>query len=59
MTIYYSWFIPAFAELTSPLTDLTGKSASGPIQWTEQCQMAFENVNKAHSWGSAPIYTYL
>ena len=29
---YYRRFIPAFAELTSPLTDLTRKGASDPVQ---------------------------
>ncbi|KAK5862983.1 hypothetical protein PBY51_000047 [Eleginops maclovinus] len=44
---YYRRFIPAFSELTSPLTDLTRKGASDPVQWTEQCQLAFERVKKA------------
>jgi len=47
MAGYYRRFIPAFAELTSPLTDLTRKGASDPVQWTDQCQMAFERVKKA------------
>ncbi|XP_069551592.1 uncharacterized protein [Brachyistius frenatus] len=37
---YYRRFIPNFADLTSPLTDLTRKVASDPVQWTEQCQLA-------------------
>jgi len=32
---YYRRFIPDFADLTSPLTDLTRKGASDPVQWTE------------------------
>ena len=44
---YYRRFIPAFAELTSPLTDLTRKGASDPVQWTEPCQRAFERVKEA------------
>ena len=44
---YYRQFIPAFSELTSPLTDLTRKGASDPVQWTEQCQTAFERAKKA------------
>jgi len=31
----------------SPLTDLTRKGASDPVQWTEQYQTAFEKVKKA------------
>jgi len=46
MAGYYRWFIPAFGELTSSLTDLTRKGASDPVQWTEQCQVAFEKVKK-------------
>jgi len=34
---YYRRFIPNFAELTIPLTDLTRKGASDPVQWTEHC----------------------
>jgi len=47
MASYYRRFIPAFAELTSPLTDLTQQGASDPVQWIEHCQMAFERVKKA------------
>uniref|UniRef100_A0AAQ4PUN6 ribonuclease H n=1 Tax=Gasterosteus aculeatus aculeatus TaxID=481459 RepID=A0AAQ4PUN6_GASAC len=44
---YYRRFIPGFAELTSPLTDLTRKGASDPVQWTERCQWAVEGVKRA------------
>ena len=44
---YYRRFIPAFSVLTSPLTDLTQKGASDPVQWTELCQRAFERVKEA------------
>ena len=43
----YYRFIPAFSELTSPLTDLTRKGASDPVQWTELCQRVFERVKEA------------
>jgi len=46
MAVYYRWFIPASAELTSPLIDLTRKGASDPVQWTEQCQVAFERLGE-------------
>jgi len=39
---YYRQFTPTFGELTSPL--ISPESASDPVQWMEQCQMAFENV---------------
>ena len=44
---YYRRFIPNFAQLTSPLTDLTRKGASDPVQWTEQCQESLERVKQA------------
>jgi len=44
---YYRRFIPNFAELTSPMTDLTRKGTSDPVQWTEQCQLVFEEVKQA------------
>ena len=44
---YYRRFIPAFSELTSPLTDLTRKGVSDLVQWTELCQRAFERVKEA------------
>lgn len=43
---YYRRFILGFADLTSPLTDLTRIGASKPVRWTEQCQMAFEKVKR-------------
>ncbi|XP_059210478.1 uncharacterized protein LOC131989303 [Centropristis striata] len=43
---YYRRFIPNFAELTSPLTDLTRKGASDPVQWTERCQVSLERVKQ-------------
>nr|XP_043900491.1 uncharacterized mitochondrial protein AtMg00860-like [Solea senegalensis] len=53
---YYRRFIPAFSELTSPLTDLTRKGASDPVQWTEPCQLAFERVKQA-TFGEPLLYT--
>ena len=44
---YYWRFIPNFANLAGPLTDLTRKGASDPVQWTEQCQLAFDKVKQA------------
>jgi len=41
MAGYYSRF------MTSPLTDLDQKGTSDLVQWTEQCQKAFERVKKS------------
>ena len=38
---YYRKFIPSFATLAAPLTDLTRKAAPNTVQWTELCQRAF------------------
>ena len=43
---YYRRFVPRFAELATPLTDLTRKGAPDPVQWTESCQEAFEAIKK-------------
>lgn len=48
MAHYYRQFIPAFTELTSPLTDITQRGAYHPVQWTEYCDIvAFAKVKKA------------
>ncbi|XP_026003826.1 uncharacterized protein LOC113009615 [Astatotilapia calliptera] len=44
---YYRRFVPGFAQLTSPLTDLTQKGAPDLVQWTGPCQAAFVQVKKA------------
>lgn len=46
MAGYYRQFIPTFVELTSPLTDLTRKGTSDPVQWTKQFQVVFVKVKK-------------
>ena len=44
---YYRQFTPWFADLTSPVTNLTRKGASDPVQWTEPCQLVFERNKQA------------
>ncbi|KAJ8346401.1 hypothetical protein SKAU_G00278020 [Synaphobranchus kaupii] len=53
---YYRRFIPAYSELTSPLTDLTRKGASDPVQWTELCRQAFERTD-ASARGPGAVLT--
>ena len=43
---FYRHFIPHFAEIASPLTDLTAESAPNKVIWTEQHQQAFETLKK-------------
>lgn len=44
---YYRQFIPNFASLAAPLHELTSKSASNRVKWTEQTQRAFNALKKA------------
>lgn len=44
---FYRRFIPHFAEIALPLTDLTkGGAKSGSVQWTEHCQKAFDELKE-------------
>ena len=44
---YYRRFIPDFASVAAPLTDLTKKSVPNSGVWNEGCQRAFETLKKA------------
>eukprot|EP00731_Ephydatia_muelleri_P003215 Em0001g3215a len=44
LTGYYRRFIPNYASLAVPLTDLTKKSAPMQVQWNAQCNQAFEDL---------------
>jgi hypothetical protein len=50
---YYRKFVPAFAELVLPLTELTKKSTPNKLPWSENHQKAFERIKQALS--SNPI----
>ena len=41
---YYRKFVLRFADLSSPLTNLTRQSVE--FQWTEQCQKTFDNLRE-------------
>ena len=51
---YYRRFIPQFATMAAPLTELTKKGI--PFKWTEQHQTAFETLRALLC--SAPILAY-
>lgn len=56
---YYRRFIPAFAKIAAPLHQLLQGQASRPsarIQWTNNCQVAFDHLKQALL--SAPILAY-
>ena len=39
---YYRDYIPRFAQIAKPLTDLTGKQAPGAVTWNDELEEAFE-----------------
>ena len=44
---YFRESIPNFSYLAKPLTDLTKKSKSNKVQWTDTEQLAFDNLKRA------------
>ena len=40
LTGYYRKFIPNYATVAAPLTDLTRKSAPNNVKWSERCEEA-------------------
>lgn len=41
---WYRRFIPQFSTLAVPLTNLTCKVASNPVEWSEECECAFQGL---------------
>ena len=41
---YYRRFIPNYASMAAPLTDLTRKSLPTKIQWSDDCEQAFQHL---------------
>ncbi|CAM5166320.1 unnamed protein product [Natator depressus] len=41
---YYRRFVPQYSQITAPLADLTKKKQPNAIQWTEECQKAFNQL---------------
>eukprot|EP00731_Ephydatia_muelleri_P011862 Em0006g756a len=46
LTGYYRRFIPNYAAMVAILTDLTKKSASVQVQWSEKCNHVFEELKR-------------
>ena len=44
ITGYYCKFIPDYATIAVPLTNLTKKNAPNKVVWTEQCNQAWQNL---------------
>lgn len=43
---YYRRYVPDFASLTAPLTDLVKGNKNRHIQWSEACQLALDRVQQ-------------
>ncbi len=41
---WYRWFIPDFATIAAPLTDLLSKAGEKTVEWTEACERAFNTL---------------
>ena len=46
LTGYYHWFIPEFASIAAPITDLTQKEEPRWVKWTEECQASFVRLKE-------------
>jgi len=49
---YYRKFVPNFAAIVVPLTDLTKKNQPNQLEWGEAQDRASENL-KSHNFGTA------
>src|SRR5215469_13686589 len=47
LTGYYREFIPNYAAVASPLTDLTRKGEPNKIKWSENCEKAYQHLKMA------------
>lgn len=43
---WYRRFIPEFASIATPLTNLLAKAVRNPLPWTEDCEMAFRTLKE-------------
>ena len=43
---YYRKFIPSYAAIALPLTDLTRKKLPEKLQWTSECEIAFQTLKE-------------
>ena len=44
ITGYYRRFIPEFTTIAAPLTDLVRKNCPNKVNWTKQCEEAFDQL---------------
>ena len=53
LTGYYRKFIPQYASIATPLTDLTRKLAPARVVWTHECEQSFQKLKQLLC--SAPV----
>lgn len=53
LTGYYREFIPNYAKISAPLTELTRKGKSNSVKWTPACEEAFQELK--HQVSKDPI----
>ncbi|KAK7930573.1 hypothetical protein WMY93_006968 [Mugilogobius chulae] len=46
LTGWYRRFVPQFATIATPLTALTAKNQKNPVNWTEECEAAFQTLKE-------------
>jgi len=46
LTGYYRRFIPGYASLATPLTDLTRKTAPNQVHWTKECEKSYVRLKE-------------
>ena len=46
LTGYYRRFIPDYATIALPLTDLTKKTAPNQVQWGQKCEQSFNRLKE-------------
>jgi len=44
---YYRRHVPGFSTIALPLTDLTKKAAPNRVEWTDECEIAFQHLKRA------------
>ena len=52
LTGYYRKFIPNYAQITAPLTDLNRKNSAAHVKWMSECSEAFKAIKQLCS---APV----
>ena len=56
LTGYYCRFVPQYATVAAPLTQLTTKEYQNNFSWTEECNESFKKLNDLLC--SAPVLSY-